>query len=56
MCETEFTALIKKAHILNLVGKETVGFLIKLGVGDEKRVKSVAGIPHLQIIFSGRTN
>ena len=56
MSETEFTALIKKAHILNVVGKETVGFLIGLGVGDEKKVKCVAGIPHLQIIFGGKTN
>ena len=56
MSETEFAALIKKAHTLNLVGKDAVGFLIGLGVGDEKKVKSVAGIPHLQIIFSGRTN
>ncbi len=56
MSETEFAALIKKAHILNLVGKETVGFLISLGVGDKKSVKNVAGIPHLQIIFGGRIN
>ena len=42
--------LIKKCSSINMVGKETVSLSISLGIGSQKGVKEIDGIPFL-IIF-----
>lgn len=42
--------LLKRASIINMVGKETISLSLKLGVGSEKGVKKIAGVPFL-IVF-----
>ena len=42
--------LLKNSSIINMVGKETISLSISLGIGSEKGVKEVSGIPFL-IVF-----
>lgn len=42
--------LLKKSSIINMVGKETISLSISLGIGTEKGVKTVDGVPFL-IVF-----
>ena len=42
--------LLKKASIINMVGKDTISLSLELGVGSENGVKEIAGIPFL-IVF-----
>jgi hypothetical protein len=42
--------LLKNASIINMVGKETVSLSLEIGVGSEKSVKIIDGIPFL-IVF-----
>ena len=42
--------LIKKCSSINMVGKDTVSLSISLGIGSQKGVKEIDGIPFL-IIF-----
>ena len=42
--------LLKRASIINMVGKETISLSLKLGVGSENGVKKIGGIPFL-IVF-----
>ena len=42
--------LIKNASIINMVGKETVALSLQIGVGSEKSVKIIDGVPFL-IVF-----
>ena len=42
--------LLKRASIINMVGKETVSLSLKLGVGSENGVKKIGGVPFL-IVF-----
>ena len=43
--------LIKKAHIINLVGKESVQFGIQNKLIDKNNIKTVKNIPHAQAIL-----
>lgn len=45
------TLLIKKAHIINLVGKESVQFGIQNKIIDKNNIKTVKNIPHVQAIL-----
>ncbi len=42
--------LLKKSTIINMVGKETISLSISLGIGTQKGVKTVDGVPFL-IVF-----
>lgn len=42
--------LIKKCSSINMVGKDTVSLSISLGIGSQKGVKEIDGVPFL-IIF-----
>ena len=42
--------LMKNASIINMVGKETVSLSLEIGVGSEKSVKLIDGVPFL-IVF-----
>lgn len=46
----EAVNLLKNSSIINMVGKETVSLSISLGIGSEKGVKVVDGVPFL-IVF-----
>lgn len=46
----EAESLLKRASIINMVGKETVSLSLKLGVGSENGVKKIGGVPFL-IVF-----
>ncbi len=48
----EFSALLKKATIANLVGEKTVGMAIELGLAKENSVMRIQKVPHVQIILS----
>lgn len=42
--------LLKNASIINMVGKETISLSLEIGIGSEKSVKIIDGIPFL-IVF-----
>lgn len=46
----EAEALLKKASIINMVGDKTISLSTRLGIGNEKGVKKISGIPFL-IVF-----
>jgi len=46
----EAKSLLQNYSIINMVGKETVSLSIKLGIGSENGIKTIAGIPFL-IVF-----
>lgn len=47
--EKEAEILLKNASIINMVGKQTIGLSIKLGIGSQKGVKEIEGIPFLLV-------
>ena len=42
--------LLKNSLIINMVGKETISLSMSLGIGSEKGIKEINGIPFL-IVF-----
>lgn len=46
----EAQTLLKNASIINMVGKETISLSLKIGIGSEKGIKIIGGIPFL-IVF-----
>ncbi len=46
----EAKSLLQNSSIINMVGKEIVYLSIKLGIGSENGIKTIAGIPFL-IVF-----
>ncbi len=42
--------LLKNSSIINMVGKETISLSTSLGIGSEKGIKEINGIPFL-IVF-----
>ncbi|MBR9689914.1 MAG: DUF424 family protein [Candidatus Altiarchaeota archaeon] len=47
--ETEIQTLLDGVNVINAVGKESTKILVKNGLAVEDAIKSVAGIPHLQV-------
>lgn len=47
--EAEAAQLLKNSAIINMVGQETIGLAVKLGVGSQKGVKKIEGIPFLLV-------
>lgn len=48
--KTEAENLLKNSSIINMVGKDTISLSIELGIGTEKGVRIISGIPFL-IVF-----
>ncbi|MDH3677209.1 MAG: DUF424 domain-containing protein [Nitrosopumilus sp.] len=46
----EAKKLLKSASVINMVGKNTISLSLELGVGSEKSVKTIGGVPFL-IVF-----
>jgi uncharacterized protein len=46
----EVSELIGKAYMMNVVGEESVALVLELGFGEKEAVKTVEGIPHIQIV------
>ena len=51
--KTQLSKMIKNSNCTNLFGKESVGIAINEGLANEKDVKVIAGVPHLQIYRLG---
>jgi len=47
----EAESLLKNSSIINMAGKETISLSLKLGIGSENAIKTVADVPFL-IIFN----
>jgi len=45
----EFSALMKEAEVMNLVGERVVGCCILGGLVNRNSVKLIDGVPHIQI-------
>ncbi len=48
--EDEISALLERATIANLVGRDIVAHAIKIGVIEPQNVLRVNGIPHAQMV------
>jgi hypothetical protein len=46
----ETAEIMKKAYILNVAGKDSVGLAVKLGLAKASNAKIISKIPHLQIL------
>jgi len=49
--DEDLKELIKKAYMINAVGKKSVSFLEKEGLVDKSEVIKIKEIPHTQIFF-----
>lgn len=47
--EDEASQLLKNSSIINMVGKETIGLAVNLGIGSPKGVKKIEGVPFLLV-------
>lgn len=47
--EKEAEQLLRNASIINMVGEETIGLSVKIGIGSIKGVKKIEGIPFLLV-------
>lgn len=46
----ETVALMKKAYIVNAVGKESVDCCIKAGITDKNKIKKIKNIPYAYMV------
>ena len=49
--ENEAEKLLRKASIINMVGKEIIALSIRMGIGSSKGVREIGGVPFL-IVFN----
>jgi uncharacterized protein len=47
--EHEAKNLLKKCNSINMVGKKTISLAISLGIGSEKSIRLIEGIPFLLV-------
>jgi len=47
--ELEAKNLLKKCNSINMVGKKTISLAISLGIGSEKSIRLIDGIPFLLV-------
>ncbi len=47
--EKELKALFEESNSMNLVGKKAVGIALKSKLVDEKDVRLINGVPHVQV-------
>lgn len=48
--EKELKGIIKNFENVNLVGRKTIKFALKLGILNEESIIIIGGIPHAQIV------
>ncbi len=46
--EKEIVELMKRSHVINVVGKRSVKLAVQSGVVDKANVKKVCAVPHAQ--------
>jgi len=39
--------LLKNSSVINMIGKETISLSMNLGIGSEKGIKKISGVPFL---------
>ena len=49
----ETARLMEKAYVINAAGKESVKIVIKAGLAEKEAVKTIKGVPHVQVLMSG---
>ncbi|MFC1704779.1 DUF424 domain-containing protein [Nanoarchaeota archaeon] len=47
----EVKEILKDCYIVNVVGDESIAFLVSLGIIDKKHVLKVGGVPHAQAVL-----
>ncbi|HJU14397.1 MAG TPA: DUF424 family protein [Candidatus Nitrosotalea sp.] len=47
--EGEAAQLLRNSSIINMVGEETIGLAVKMGIGSPKGVKKIEGVPFLLV-------
>ena len=47
--EKEAEQLLRNSSIINMVGEETINLSVKIGVGSQKGVKKIEGVPFLLV-------
>ena len=47
--ENEAEQLLKNASIINMVGKDTIALSVRIGIGTQKGVKEIDGVPFLLV-------
>ncbi len=47
--EKEAEQLLRNSSIINMVGEETVNLSVKIGIGSQKGVKKIEGVPFLLV-------
>lgn len=47
----EIKKIIEKAYYVNFVGKESVGFGVKLGILEKNKIHFIKKIPHANVIL-----
>ncbi len=47
--EAEAAQMLKNSSIINMVGEETIALAVKMGIGSQKGVKKVGGVPCLLV-------
>lgn len=47
--EKEAEQLLRNSSIINMVGEETINLSVKIGIGSQKGVKMIEGIPFLLV-------
>ena len=52
--EKEALGLMKKAYVLNIVGKKSISFALKNGFVDKKRIIYINKVPHTQTLNLNR--
>ena len=48
--EIEAEQLLKNASIINMVGKDTIALSLRIGIGTQKGLKEIDGVPFLLVI------
>jgi hypothetical protein len=49
--EEELETLIKDCYIINAVGKDSVGFLVKHNLIDKENIMTISDVPHAQAVI-----
>lgn len=47
--EKEAEQLLRNSSIINMVGEETISLSVKIGIGSQKGVKKIEGVPFLLV-------
>ncbi len=54
--QKEISNLIRASYIINAVGKKTIKLLIDENFMSKEDIKTISGVPHIQIVFDEKIN